>query len=379
MVHGAEILVWRGQCPGCGERVVSSRQHVCPECGLDEPRQVAALARPAAAPWLQSSSTSRSGVWLGVSGATGTLAIAAGGPALAIALSLGVFLVAAASLMVIAVATRAHHHALDRYQRRLHQRHASALAPQARAITEARTQLEGQISRLVDIRCRIEVAISQRDDDEEARGRLEAIRGTVDTAIRARTMTMTELEAATADIALARWLCKLALLTDELHTVDEVPPRLADTVELEHAARREIRSLSSLAEPARRRQLEERWERALQALAEVRKVLRAEEERLLAVMVRDALAGVQPIKGMGALKPVELPSTIEVPGHGLAALDLLSSRLTGVRDEVQRCLDEEQRLRSELEALVEVERIAPTPTKPLLRPRTRPSMPALAI
>jgi hypothetical protein len=171
-------------------------------------------------------------------------------------------------------------------------------------------------------------------------------------------MTMVQLEAAAGEIAIARWLCKLALLTDDLHTVDEVQPRLQEAGELEHAARRAIRGLSSIGDAARRRQLEDRWAKALETLEDVRRGLRAEEERLLAVMVQEAVKLVRPITALALVPPVELPAALALPG-GAGSLDHLANRITAVRDEVQRCLDEEHRLRSELDAVAEVEALVP--------------------
>lgn len=356
----AEILVWRGQCPACGERVISDRQRACPECGLDEPKQLAITPLPQASAWVDRGSAARSSVGLAASGATGMLAVAAGGPAAAVALSLGVFLMSAISLLIIGVATRSYHRRRARFEQRMLRRHATALAPRSRAIVEARLALEAQIATLVELTGRIDSAIGSRADDDAGRRRLAIIRGTIDAAIQARTMTMGQLEAAAAEIAVARWLCKLAMLTDELRSVDEVPPRLMEASELEHAARRTMRGLTSITDPARRRQLEERWAKALDTLAEVRRVLRAEEERLLAIMVRDAVRCVRPIAALGLVPPpLELPAALELPG-GPGSLDLLANRITAVRDEVQRCLDEEHRLRAELDAIVEVDRLLPS-------------------
>ena len=74
---------------------------------------------------------------------------------------------------------------------------------------------------------------------------------------------------------------------------------------------------------------------------------------------RDAIRGIRPIATMTDVPPIELPPSIDLSSRGRVALDQLKTRLAGVRDEVQRCVDEDVRLRAEIEALVEVDRLAP--------------------
>lgn len=358
MTSGAELTTWRGECPSCGERVISGDMAACPECGLVRPREVTSLARPEEPAWLRRRPAGIA-MWLVPMALFSAAAVATGAGAIAIAVPLGLFIVSSAALVAAGVVARSYRRRRARYADRLAQRHPTALAPQAAAIATARSSLEQQIETLIGIRDRIDFAITNRPDDAAARRRLGTIRLTLETAIAARRMTLGELDAAAADIVLARWLSRLTALTDEVRHVDEVAVRLGDVEELDDASHRAVAALAAIPDRTRRGLLEERWARAAEALGEVRKVLRAEEERLLAVMVRDAIRGVRPIATMGDVPPLELPPAIDLPTRGRAALDQLKTRLAGVRDEVQRCVDEDVRLRAEIEALVEVDRLAP--------------------
>src|SRR4051812_38062391 len=199
MPAAVDIVLWRGTCPACAERVVASDASVCPECGLLRPREVAMMARPEAPGWLKRRSDAIAMVWLLPIALVGVAAVLGGGGAVVIALSLGALLVASAGLVVAGLMARAYRRRRARYDRRLAERHPSALAPQAAAIGTVRASLDQQITTLIGIRDRIDFAITQRDDDAAARKRLGTIRTTLETAIAARRMTMAELDAAAAD------------------------------------------------------------------------------------------------------------------------------------------------------------------------------------
>ena len=287
----------------------------------------------------------------GLAGATG-LGVVAGLVGGAV-VGLGALVTAVASVGAVRVLTAGARR--RRYQRRLARRLASGLADQERASAAARRNLEFQIAKLTSVRLRIAVAIADRADDPAAQQRLKRVLRTVDTALEARHLAVASLDAAAYEIELARWLCQLDALGEGVHDLGQVRQRLVEAGVLEAIARRVTDNLAALGDRAPAGDLVDRWTAGLAALAEVREALRTEEERLLALLVEDAVREIQPIAGGGARPRLALPAPAALLGPGAGVT--MPSRLAGVRDAVARCVDEEQRLRAEIDALVEVDRL----------------------